>query len=73
MSNEDAINNVADAISSMANTMESMNEFRDIDGTRGSAMVAIAQSLNDLSWAMGKISRDFHRYVNYLEDSEWGK
>ena len=69
MENEDAINNVADAIYGVANAMESMNEFRCDNGTRGSAMVAIAQSLYDLSSAMEKISRDFHRFVNHLEDS----
>ena len=71
MSNEDAINNVADSISVMAVAIESINEFRCDDGTKGSAMVAIAQSLYDLSWAMRQISRDFTRYVNHLEDSRF--
>ena len=71
MANEDAINNVADAISSVANAMEGMNNIIYLaDGSRGSPMAFIAQALCDLSWSMGKISRDFHRYVNHLEDLE---
>lgn len=72
MANEDAINNVADAISDVANAMEGMNNTIWLDdGRGGSAMAFIAQALSDLSWSMKMISKDFTRYVNHLEDSRF--